>query len=285
MPGDKDHRGLIFEYDIRDNTTQKWKCPFSPCPTVYFGLGEHMGKLVVVGGEIVLADKMITGEVFVVDEGYTKWNGGEIPALKTPRIRACVVSFGGNMAACGGLVRGEREIRECSSAVEVYKSGGREWCTVAPLPVPRAALRVTIIHETAYFMGGFCPDLTSPGKPNCVSIDLKDLFQADNENPPISWNTHVRDAPFQSCTPASLCGSLIALGGVKNQLTVAGGIQTDSVYAYSPTVDDWHLIGQLPIELSSATATTLPNGELLVFGGRTGDRDERNNDVYIGSLE
>lgn len=271
---DREFRSLIFEYDMSNRNGMQWKCPFIQCPTMYFGLSELNGKLVVVGGEREAEDKqaIITGEVFVPEENNTKWSGDIIPAMKTPRIRACVVSFKGSIAACGGI---ESSNRECSSAVEVYRSGDKEWCVVTSLPVPRAALRVSIIHKTAYFLGGFYPRLAHPGKPTCIGIDLEDLFQAD-VTVRRCWNDTIRDAPCYSSTPASLCGSLIALGGL-------GESQTDAIYAYSPVVNEWYLIDKLKIKLSSATAITLPNGELIVLGGKTGD--DRNTDVYIGSLE
>ena len=278
LQSDKDYRSLIFEYDTSDSNGDKWKSPFSTCPTVYFGLGELNENLVIVGGEREVENNQtcITGDVFVLVEGGTDWSSEIIPALKTPRIRSCVVNYKGCIAACGGLVGSNRE---CSSAVEVYRNEGQEWCTVTPLPVPRAALRVSIIHKTAYFLGGFFPNLSGSGKPNCMSIELEDLFQT-NERKQRKWNDKFQDSPCESPTPASLCGSLITLGGLDHQ-----GSHTKSIYAYSPAINKWHLIDELPIKLSCATAITLTSGELFVLGGRRGAGEGRNNDVYIGSLE
>lgn len=279
LPEEKDYRSLIFEFDTRNGG--KWNSPFPQCPTVYFGLGEINGKLVMVGGERENKDKKmkITGDVFVLDKKGIKWSGDEIPAMKRPRIRSCVVSFKGCIAACGGIENSNNDARECSLTVEIYQSESKEWCIVTPLPVPRAALRVSIIHKTAYFLGGFYPTLASPGKCNCISIELEDLFQ-DNKSIPRTWDSNIRDCPHESSTPASLCGSLIALGGLEGQLS-----QTNSLYAYSPAVKQWHLIDQLPdgVYLSSATCITLSSGELVVLGGRMGG--DRNTNVYIGSLE
>ena len=279
LNADKDYRSLIFEYDTSDINREKWKSPFPQCPTEYFALGELNGKLVIVGGERENKDKkmVITGEVFVLDE-EGKWRGDQIPAMKTPRMRSCVVSFQGCIAACGGLVHVESE-KECSAVVEIYRSKTNEWCTVSPLPKPRAALRVSIIYKTAYFLGGFYPSLICPGKPNCISIELEDLFQADDKKQR-RWNESVCDAPCESSTPASLCGSLIALGGLESPGAIS---QTKAIYAYSPPMNAWYLIDELPIFLKSATAITLPSGKLVVLGGRRGE--ERNTDVCIGSLE
>ena len=278
IDGEKEYRNLIFEYDTLESNGERWKCPFSPCPTIHFGLGELNEKLVIVGGKREAEDKQtcITGDVFVLVEGGTGWTSDIIPALNTPRIRSCVISYKGCVAACGGM---ELE-GSCSDAVEVYRSEGQEWCTVTRLPEPRAALRVSIIYKTAYLLGGFYPNLNGPGKPNSMSIELEDLFQADMNNQR-KWNKEFRDCSCESSTPASLCGSLIAVGGLDHQ-----GSYTKAIHAYCPAVKKWHLIDELPIELSSATAITLTNGELVVLGGRKGPSEkDRNYDVFIGSLE
>ena len=279
LSAEKDYRSLIFEYNTSESNGGKWNSPFPQCPTVYFGLGELNGKLVMVGGERETEDKktIITGEVFMLDKKGTKWSGDIIPAMNRPRIRSCVVSHKGCIATCGGIENGDRDARESSSAVEIYRSESREWCIVTSLPVPRAALRVSIIHKTAYFLGGFYPSLTNPGKPNCISIELEDLFQADERNSR-AWSNKIRDCPYESSTPASLCGSLVALGGLDSQSS-----PVDSIYAYSPAVKQWYLVDELPIPLCSATAITLSTGEIVVLGGRRGG--DRNTDVYIGSLE
>ena len=283
---EKDFRSMIFEYDTSESNGEKWKSPFTPCPVVYFGLGELNGKLVVVGGERETEDKRtcVTGEVFVMVDGSAGWSSNVIPALNTPRIRSCVVSYNGGIAACGGL---EGSNKECSKAVEVYRSEGNVWCTVTSLPVSRAALRACIIHKTAYFLGGFYPDLSGSGKPNCMSIELEDLFQ-DDMTSQRKWSDQFQDCPYESSTPASLCGSLIAIGGVEDHQT---GSRTEAIYAYGPTMNKWHLIDELPIKLSTATAVTLTSGEIVVLGGKLravfSDKDrnkdiDRNKDVYIG---
>ena len=276
---DQEHfRSVIFQYDTSERNGSEWKTIIQ-CPTVFFGLGELNGKLVMVGGARETENKktIITGDVFVLNEKGTEWSGDVIPAMKRPRIRSCVVSFKGCIAACGGMENGDKDSRKCSSTVEIYRSESVGWCIVTPLPVPRAALRVSVIHKTAYFLGGFYPTLTCPGKPNCISIELEDLFQADGSSLR-KWNDQIPDCPHESSTPASLCGSLIALGGLEGQSN-----PTNSVYAYSPVMKQWHLIGELPVCLSSATAITLSNGELVVLGGWK--KDDRNTDVYIIALE
>ena len=269
-------RHNIFEYNPQNDGRLNWTCPFPPCPTKFFGLGELNGKVVVVGGE--QDDQIITGEVFMMDD-HNKWRNNIIPAMKTPRSRPSIVSFKGCIAACGGIVHDNQSKKVCSSAVEVFRSGDRVWFEVTPLPNPRAALRVTIIYKTAYFLGGYYPSLSSSGETDCISIELENLFQSD-KGAQRHWNNQFQETPHKSSTPANLCGSLFAIGGLNQDQPPQ---QMDTIYAYCFIVKEWNLIDRLPVRLSSATAITLSNGELMVLGGKTSKG--RSANVYIGSLE
>ena len=273
-------RHHIFEYSPPDNGRIKWKCPFPPCPTKFFGLGELNEKVVVIGGERNADDDqiVITGEVFVLD-GHNLWRSDVIPAMKTSRSRPCIVSFKQCIAACGGIVTDDHGEKVCSSAVEVYRAGDKEWFKVTSLPNPRAALRVSIIYKTAYFLGGYYPNLSSSGETDCISIELENLFQSDN-GAQRYWNDQFQEIPFKSSTPANLCGSLLTIGGLNQDQQPQ---QMDTIYAYCPTVKEWYLVDKLPVRLSSATAITLSDGELMVLGGKTSRG--RSASVYIGSLE
>ena len=278
---DRELRNTIFEYDTAGNNGNIWKTRFPKCPTMHFGLGELEGKLVVVGGQKESPNNkqqmIITGEVFVLD-GAESWNTEIVPSMNTPRMRSCVVSYKGCLAACGGLET--KNSRACSPTVELYRSETKTWHVVEPLPVARAALRATIINSTLYLMGGFYPDMTGVSERDCVSVRLEDLFQVDS-TVQMSWNTDITNTPHHSSAPGSICGSLLAIGGALNPQTQT---LTDEICAYCPVVNKWHHIGDLPVSLSSATSITLASGELVVLGGRLGG-DSRNGNVYIGSLE
>lgn len=278
MNTDMDLRKTIFEYDTTGNSGNNWKTRFPKCPTMHFGLGELDGKLVVVGGQRENEEKgmVLTGEVFVLDDS-DQWSKDIIPSMNIPRMRACVISFKGCLAACGGLE--EKTSRSCSSAVEVYQSDKNVWCEVAQLPLPRAALRATIIYKTVYLIGGFHPDLTGVSERDCMSIELDNLFQEDSTASRL-WNTDFTHTPYYSSAPANICGSLLAVGGTMNRQTSS---VTDAICAHSPIVNKWYHVGNLPVKLSSATSITLSSGELVVLGGRLGE--DRNVHVYIGSLE
>ena len=279
---DKELRRTIFEYDTTGNDGNSWKTRFPKCPTMHFGLGELDGKVVVVGGQRESQEDkeqmVITAEVFVLD-GTRMWSTDIIPSMNIARMRTCVVSYKGCLAACGGLV--DKGSRACSPTVELYRSKTKTWYVVESLPVARAALRATVINSTLYLMGGFYPDMTGVSEKDCVSLRLEDLFRFDS-TVQISWNSHITNTPYHSSAPGNICGSLLTIGGASlNQQTQ---ISTDEICAYCPAVDKWHHVGNLPVSLSSATSITLASGEMVVLGGRLVG-DSRNGNVYIGSLE
>ena len=276
---DKELRKTIFEYETTSD--KSWKTRFPKSPTMYFGLGELDGKLVVVGGQRETEDKemVVTGEVFLLD-GNQLWSSEIIPSMTCPRMRACVVSHKGCMAACGGLET--KSTKQCSSVVELYRSETKTWCIIEALPLRRAALRATVINKTLYLLGGFYPDLTGVSECDCLSIELEDLFRDHSSQPSHrSWRSDIAGTPYYSSAPGNICGTLLAIGGALNRQNPS--LTTDSISAYSPVVNKWYHIGSLPTNLSSATCCTLPSGELVVFGGRVSE--DRNTQVYIGSLE
>ena len=113
---DKELCQTIFEYDITGNNGNNWKTRFPKSPTMHFGLGKLVGKLVVVSGQREAEDKqmIVTAEVFMLDESKS-WSRDIIPPMKIPRMRACVVSYKGHcIAACGGL-EVKSSLRDCSS--------------------------------------------------------------------------------------------------------------------------------------------------------------------------
>ena len=275
---DKELRRTIFEYDTKSNDGNSWKTTFPKCPTMHFGLGELDGKLVVVGGQKETEEKemIITGNVFVIDENKW-WRDDIVPSMKIARMRSCVVSYKGCLAACGGME--SKSSKNCSSAVELYRPETKTWYVIEPMPVRRAALRATVIHKTLYLLGGFCPDLTGLSERDCQSIELESLFR-DDSTASRSWQSGIADTPYHSSAPGNICGSLLTVGGAFN---LQNPTLTDAICAYSPVVNKWHHIGNLPIRLSSTTTVTPSTGELVVIGGRLGEK--RNATVYIGSLE
>ncbi len=264
-------RVAIFEVDVT-NTDSPIRRIDPNCPLLQFGLGNIGGKLTAVGG-LNHDDKKLSNNVFVL-EG-SEWI--PVASLLKPRARVCVISQTENescvaIAACGGRVVDQSTGKEVSSnLVEVYHCSNQKWVEVTALPRARAALRATCLHGRAYLLGGWM-DITDQSDKDCFSIVTKNLFA---ENGRKVWK-ELKELPSSSSTPAHLCGTLLALGGVVNGKS--------PVLAFNPNMQEWNIIGKLPKTISSATAATLPNGKLIVFGGWEKFKTLRNEDIFIGQV-
>ena len=270
-------RKQVFAFDTNDHSIEI----MPQCPVTHFGLGNIGGKLVAVGGKNPV-DKHLTNEVHVLDmnqQGFLEWKKGVIPSLSKPRARACIVSQTEDqnstcIAACGGRIQNHEDNASSASIVEVYRKDSPRWDTVTPLPHPRAALRVTVLHNTAYLLGGFY-DMKEASKPDCQSIILDSLFQ-ENPRELRGWRV-LKDMPSQSATPGHLCGTLLAVGGLMDG-------NEKPILAFNPNTQMWVHIANLPKTISSATAAALPNGRLIIFGGWTKVLKSRNREIFVGRV-
>ncbi len=242
------------------------------CPLLQFGLGNIGGKLMVIGG-LHHKDMKLSNKVYVL-EG-SDWN--EITSLSIPRSRVCVISQAEDetsaaIAACGGRVVDKSTENEVSSnLVEVYHSSSQKWIEVTSLPKARAALRVTCLHGIAYLLGGWM-NMSDQSEKDCFSIVTENLFA---ENGRKIWK-ELRMLPSSSSAPAHLCGTLLALGGVTEGMC--------PVLAFNPNMQEWTIVAKLPKTLLSATAATLPNGKLIIFGGWEIFQNLRNEHIFIGQV-
>ena len=236
-------------------------------------------QLTAVGGRSQ-DQKTLTSSVYVYEHRASKpawvdkstWSDKAIPCLSMPRARACVISQTEDesstcIAACGGRVLYQSKDIEVSTSIEVYNYKSLHWVTVDPLPHSRAAPRATILHNTAYLMGGY-QDLSNYSKPDCFSIPLCSLFQKDRQ---MVWTT-MKELPTQSATPAHLYGTLLAIGGSKGE--------GKPVHAYNPNRRQWIHIADLTEGLSHATAAALPDGRVVIVGGRN-KMGSRNKNIFI----
>ena len=273
-------RKQVFAFDTNASISDNPIYKVPDCPVIHFGLGNIGGKLVAVGGRNP-DNKDLTNEVHVLDknqQGALEWNRGTIPSLSKPRARACIVSQSEDqtstcIAACGGRIQNQ-DYEASSNIVEVYRKDSPRWDKVAPLPHPRAALRVTVLHNTAYLLGGFFDDMKGAGEPDCQSIILDNLFQ-ENPREQGGWRV-LKHVPSRSATPGHLCGTLLAVGGLMDG-------NKKPVLAFNPNTQMWVHIAILPKTISSATAAALPNGKLVIFGGWE-TKECRNREIFIGRV-
>lgn len=255
---DVDVRNQVLAINCKHNISV---CKLPESPVIQFGLGNIGGKLLVIGGRIA-EDEIITDKIYELDN--TRWRESEIPTLSKPRARICVVSQTEDensacIAACGGIyIDNTKKI--ATNLVEIYQKGNPRWTTVTSLPKSRAALRMTVLRNTVYLLGGY-EDLSQESMPDCFSVCKSNLFQDSQE---IVWDT-LPNLPSRSATPAHSCSTLLAIGGIT---LINNATSKRAIHAYNFNLRKWAHVADLPMELTDATAATLSCGTVLIIGGR-----------------
>lgn len=101
----------------------------------------------------------------------------------------------------------------------------------------------------------------------------------------IQWqNLAIPNVPHYKSTAATLGGTLLVVGGVKDRTVFPNPKSVvHSLHAYCPFTSSWVLAGVLPQPVYQCIIATLPTGELLVIGGRSSSGRESDT-VYRCSL-
>ena len=141
------------------------------------------------------------------------------------------------------------------------------------------------IGNTCYAIGGF----RFPSKLNRVlyaSVDdlLCNAVPA-NQTPHSgstrsAWKT-LLNTPTYGPAAAVLAGKLLAMGGKEVSDSWGSGGKKE-IYMYSPSINSWIYISDLPAPRSDTAVAVLSSTEILVIGGSDGNYCM--NTVYMGTL-
>ena len=260
------------EYNVYcyDPSQDNWTT-LPPLPVRWFGLGQLNGKLVAVGGW-KKSDDRATNEIYGVHS--KKWKQ-TIPPMPTARHSSCVLSLQSALVVAGGS--------GYSDAVEIFNVDTSQWYRTDPLPTACLDISLTVIGSTCYALGGY----RGSGLNQALYASIDDLF---HNAVPANQTTHSGSSDTQSAwktlasTPtyrpaaAVLAGNLLAIGGNE---TPEGGADMKEVYMYSPSINCWVYISDLPTPQTGIAAAVLSSTEILVMGGGYVDRV---NSVYMGTL-
>ena len=260
------------------------------CPVAGFGMGCHLGELVLVGGAYGSSDEgasSLTGDVHILDEGRQKWKRSFPPLLK-PRMLPTVVSLSRGLVAAGGIVL-DATHDHCLSSVEVFEEG--QWHRAAPLPIACIGMTSAVVGDSCYLLGGFTDtDLDRPTT-HVFSASLSSLVHEatgstrghtlSNGSPANSsiWCELV-SSPRYASTAANLGDCLLTLGGSDEHLEHKSG----ALHVLSPLTKSWIRIEDIPVSCFACAAAKLPSGELLVIGGMGHDEEDALKSVYRAQL-
>ena len=249
----------VMVYDIHDDEMNE----LPPLDYQNYGMIAHNSQLVVVGGthHSTLKD---TNKLSVWDTERSVWTH-PYPPMTIPSTQSSVISYDRFIIVVGG--RGEDG--EYLARVQVLDTTNRQWYQTTPLPEPCSDLTSCVIANMVYLLGGWIGAGINK-QVFSVSLDklISNALSSSTGATPSPWST-LENLPVTLSTALALQGSLLAVGGW----------ESSAIHAYQPSSKSWVKVGDLPREQCKCGCAILPNGELLVAGGRY---KEKGRTVYNG---
>ena len=250
----------VLRYDF---DTQEW-CRLSDAPHKYFTLVVIHHILTMVGGKLRSGEATDSLLSFTGEGRGKKWLP-LFPAMPTKRFWAAVVCSGHSLIVAGGR---EGDIR--LSTVEVLDTDTRQWSIASSLTHPFSLATISICGERLYMLGG--GDQMGRGTPSVLSCSIPELLQSCQTQPLAGklrtaqtnrftiWR-QVADAPQYYSSCATLCGQLVAVGGLDE-----ADMCTNAITVYNERTDSWKTMEHIPtarfLEL-----VVIVNGKMMVVGG------------------
>ena len=248
-----------------------------------------------------------SSEIF--DTSSAAWRTG--PELRTGRFwHSSAITDGGELIIIGGLNVSTGALSSC----EVYRDG--EWQEYSPLPAPLARFSIVKLDDGSilvagghngtsktgstrcfrlsddvwtevspmnrgrgYFSGALLPDgrylvtggFSSPGQPDWTDGEIYDPV-AD------SW-TLISPMAFPRHNHATiLIGKEVAVFGGSNCAT--GGCHS-GIEIYDTSTDEWRDAYHVVLGRKWAHATPLPNGTIMINGGKVCDESASRTELFI----
>ena len=245
----------VYSYNL---DSREWhRLPDTPHAYSTLVVVQHM--LTMVGGAIL---GRATDSLLSLGRD-NKWLPN-LPAMPTKRYFTAVVCSGHSLIVAGG-----RDGSNYLATVEVLDTDTQQWSVASSLTHPFSLATISICGERLYMLGGY--DHT--GKARCVlSCSLPELLKSCQTQPlaeklrtaPANKSTiwrHVADAPHYYSSCATLCGQLVAVGGME------AGKNTSAITVYDETTDSWEAMGNMPTARRQALVAIL-NGKMMVIIGR-----------------
>ncbi len=149
--------------------------------------------------------------------------------------------------------------------VEIYNIGTAKWNQAESLPKLCSFQMVGIVKESMYVIGNR-DENSRLNEMFCTSLDQL-LSQGKDEGllQPSIWR-QVANTPVY-CQSAIIASNIVlAMGGYKT--AKLSNFEIDPcIYAYSPTLNSWIKVGELPSPMANLTVASLPTREFITIGG------------------
>ena len=221
----------VYCYEVNKDEWQK----HSECPHGNTGLAIIRGVLTAIGGwgRSGKTNKLLSWKNQVWEEVF--------PPMSTARCRHAVVGYSGYVIAAGGA--GDE------TSVELFDISCSTWSTVASLPQPLTDITATVCGDRLYVMGHY-------GETYYTSIsNFKEASTQPSHLQP-TW-LPLPDAPAWRSTLSTMCGAVVAVGGVR------GATATSDIHQVHS--GEWVKIGCMDTARYWPIVAALPT--MVVVGG------------------
>ena len=224
------HSNTVYCYEVNKDEWQE----HSECPYSYTGLAIIRGVLTAIGGRgrSGKTNKLLSWKNQVWEEVF--------PPMSTARCGHAVVGYSGYVIAAGG--GGE-------TSVELFDISCSTWSTVASLPRPLPGITAAVCGDRLYVMD-------RGGETYYTSIsNFKEAPTQPSHLQP-TW-LPLPDAPVQWSTLSTMCGAVVAVGGVRGYTATSDIHQVHS--------GEWVRIGCMDTARWRPIVAALPT--MVVVGG------------------
>ena len=272
--GVTDPKEEIYTVLMYDMVKDEWGRLTNHCVGL-FAMGGFQGNLITVGGS------PRTNKVYRYNEETQEWEEF-LTQMPTARLNQTILTTATAIIACGGEINTANDKPVPTAIVEVYSSETSQWYTADPLPHPCWLMTSVTIGRNVFLLGGIGVDnqsITSPFHADVAMLIERAVSPIQHPTTTSVWKI-LPDTPLRKSAAATLCGSLLAVGGRGGNRTIQ-----PAVGVFTPFTDKWVRIqsGDLPAARYLATAVQLPNNRVMVVGGMDKEKNDTSTN-FIGSL-
>ena len=257
-----DNRRDCYRLDVYNLTTNQWSPSPITTPYCLFAMTVLDDKLVTVGGRT--KNDEVVKKVLVLNAGQWK----DYSEMPTARYHATAVGYHSTLIVVGGGIKVEGKCTRVSTT-ELLDTTNGCWYTCNNLPSPHQQLKVAIMNDKLYLLGGVDKDFNASPQVFVASLDTLSTHQLNWQSAP--------NTPWCASAPVVLYNKFL--------LTVGGRQQsrTSEVYALNPSTGQWKHLTNIP-EARSTPAVVGVADNIIAIGGTPSDA-KCSKTVWIGVVE
>ena len=246
--------------ELYDPTTNTWAAAASMVGRRYDQTATLLadGRVLVAGGT---RSTVILDSTEIYDPGSNRWSPG--PPLPSPRSGHSATRLPDGRV----LVVGGNDNNQPLATAVLYDPAGNRWASTNPMSTARSALSSILLKDGRVLAIGEIPGLPSP--PDSA---VAELFDPQREIWSPAGSTTQPVLNYGAATTILKDGRVLICGGAS--LTLMGDA-LPSGFVYDPGTDRWVPTNPMAQGRVSHSASLLPDGRVLVAGGR--DRQTNGN--------